>query len=293
MSEFSGLVTSDKPRKLEPAPGGKSGALLATYEGGVKAIVKVTKDKLPRGQRRQRGIPAELHPTREVAFYRASRLLAELRGTEDDEDIVPETVLTTKAVPGVLSSAQLFVPAQHLDELVPELKDLDDPSWGAFLAEACLRVPKVFWKRLLVLDVLGGVRDRHANNVGLRMRATDDELVYRVVAWDNAVSFGKTFDRYHNVFHKHLFRRAVNLGDEWRALDKLTRADLRYALGGLLGPDELEHGFLRTRFFGDYPYRLPWKVCSKGHDDPHDFPDYEAYFYPRTEAPLHMSRVAA
>lgn len=294
VSEFSDLVTSDKPRKLEPAPGGKSGALLATYEGGVKAIVKVSKDKLPSGHRKQRGIRAELHPTREVAFYRASQLLAELRGAgEGDDGLVPETVLTTKAVPGVVSSAQLFIPARHLDEVVPELEDLDDPSWGAFLAEACARVPKVFWKRLLVLDILAGSRDRHANNVGLRMRVVDDQPIYRAVAWDNAVSFGETFDRYHNVFHKHLFRRSVSLGDEWRALDKLTRADLRYALGGLLGPDELEHGFLRTRFFGDYPYRLPWKVCSKGHDDPHEFPDYETYFCPRADSPLHMSRVVA
>lgn len=293
MSEFSDLATKERPLRVDRAPGGKSGALLATYEGGVKAIVKATKDKLPSGHRKQRGIPAELHPTREVAFYRASRLFAELRGSDDDEEIVPETVLTTKAVPGVVSSAQLFVPARHLDDLEPELRDLDSPGWGAALAKACLRVPKVFWKRLLLLDILGGVRDRHANNVGLRMRVVGDRPVYRAVAWDNAVSFGKTFDRYHNVFHKHVFRRSVDLGDEWRAIDRLTRADLRYALGDLVGPDDLEHGFLRTRFFGDYPYRLPWKVCSKGHDDPHDFPDYEAYFYPHADAPLHMSRVAA
>lgn len=294
MSEFTVLVTREKPLKLEPAPGGKSGALLATYEGGVKAIVKARKDRLPSGHRRQRGIPAELHPAHEVAFYRAALLFAELRDAGGGDDcLVPETALTTKAVPGAVASAQLFVPARHLEEVVPELEDLDAPEWGAHLAEACLRVPKVFWKRLLALDILGGVRDRHANNVGLRVRVTDDQPVYRAVAWDNAVSFGQTFDRYHNVFHKHLFRRSVDLGEEWRPLDRLTRADLRYALGGLLTPDELEHGFLRTRFFGDYPYRLPWKVCSKGHDDPHDFPDYRAYFYPSIDSPLHMSRVAA
>lgn len=293
MSEFSDIARREKPVKLEPAPGGKSGALLATYEGGVKAIVKATKDKLPSGHRRQRGIPAVLHPTREVAFYRAAQLLAELRGAGSGDDLVPETVMTTKAVPGVAASAQLFIPASHIDELSPELKDLDDPKWGVHLAAACLRVPKVFWKRLLIADILGGVRDRHANNVGFRMRVEHDQPTYRAVAWDNAVTFGKTFDRYHNVFHKHIFRRSVDLGEEWRPLDRLTRADLRHALGDLVGPDDLEHAFLRTRFFGDYPYRLPWKVCSDGHDDPHEFPDYERYFCHRIDSPLHMSRVAA
>jgi len=300
VSEFADLVTSERPRKLEKAPGGKSGALLATYEGGVRAIVKATKGKLPSGHRKQRGIPAALHPTREVTFYRAAQLLEQLRGGRgpgDDagyDDLVPETVLTTKAVPGVPASAQLFVPARHLDDVVPELRDLDAPDWGGHLVEACSRVPKVFWKRLLVLDIFGGVRDRHANNVGMRMRVSDGQLVYRNVAWDNAVSFGKTFDRYHNVFHKHIFRRSVDLGDEWYVVDRLTRADMRYAaLDEYLQPDELEHAFLRTRFFLDYPYRLPWKVCSKGHDDPHDFPDYQAYFDPVVEAPLHMSRVVA
>ena len=286
MSEFADLVTSEKPRELGPAPGGKSGALLATYAGGVKAIVKAVKDKLPSGHRKQRGIPAALHPSREVAFHRSAVMLG-------CGDLVPETVMTTKAVPGTIASAQLFIPARHLDELRPRLRNLDAPDWGKTLVDACSVVPKAFWKRLLLLDILGGVRDRHANNVGLRMRVIDDRPVYRVVAWDNAVSFGKTFDRYHNVFHKHIFRHSVDLGDEWRLFDRLTRADLRCALDEFLEPEELEHAFLRTRFFGDYPYRLPWKVCSKDNDDPRDFPDYGSYFSPATEAPLHMARVAA
>lgn len=286
MSEFADLVRREKPLSLDPAPGGKSGALLATYEGGVRAIVKAAKDKLPSGHRRQRGISAELHPTREVAFYRAAVMLGY-------GDLVPETVLTSKAVPGVVSSAQLFVPAHHLDDVVPELRDLDAPGWSTHLVDACLRAPKEFWKRLLILDIIGGVRDRHANNVGLLMHVDDDQLIYRIVAWDNAVSFGKTFDRYHNVFHKHIFRRSVDLGDEWRVLDRLTRADLRHAAGELLQPDEIDHAFLRARFFCDFPYRFPWKVCSKGNDDPLEFPDYRAYFEPSAAGSLHMPRIAA
>lgn len=286
MSAFTDVATREKPRKLGRAPGGKSGALLATYDGGVKAIIKVVKDKLPSGHHKQRGIPAALHPTREVAFYQASLMLGY-------DGIVPETVITTKAVPGFVASAQQFVPASHLDDVVPELKDLDDPDWGQHLLQACTRVPKVFWKRLLILDIYGGVRDRHANNIGLRMSVDDDQPIYRNVAWDNAVSFGKTFDRYHNVFHKHIFRRAIDLGDEWDVIDRTTRADMRYALGEWLQPEDIEHAFLRAQFFRDYPYRLPWKVCSKGHDDPHEFPDYDTYFRPVRTGPLHMPHVIA
>lgn len=284
MSEFSSLVTREKPRELGPAPGGKSGALLATYEGGVRAIVKVVKSRLPSGHHKQRGVPAALHPLREVAYYELDQMLG--------YGLVPETALTSKAVPGRQASAQLFIPALHLDDLQPSLADTDAEDWGDRLVEACVRVPKVFWKRLLVLDVIGGVRDRHANNVGVLMRVVDDHPAYRPVAWDNAVSFGKTFDRYHNVFHKYLFRRSVDLGDEWVKLDRLTRADLRFAVGELVNGDDIEHAFKRARFFCDYPYRLPWKVCSDGRDGSRDFPDYRAYFEPSREGPLHMSRVA-
>lgn len=273
------------------APGGKSGALLATYEGGMRAVVKVPKRKLPSGHRRQRGIAAELHPTREVAFYRAALMLRDLAGS-DDEVVVPETVLTTKAVPGTVASAQMFVPVRRLDQVNPKLRDLDSVGWGSALDAACAVVPKRIWKGLLVLDIVGGARDRHSNNVGLVMRVdAGDRPVYRVAAFDNAVSFGLSFDRYHNVFHKHLFRRSVDLGDLWVVVDKLTRSDLRDAVGDLLQPDEVDHAFRRARFFVDFPYRLPWKVCSKGNDDPSSFPDYRSYFSPAREVPLHMGRV--
>jgi hypothetical protein len=286
VSEFSDLVLSEKPLKIGKAPGGKSGALLATYEGGVKAILKVSKEKLPSGHRKQRGIPAAVHPMHEVAFYNAAKLF-------DFESIVPETVLTTKAIDGAITSAQKFVPAHHINELQPALKNVNDPKWGAILAETCMVVPKKFWKHLLALDILGGVRDRHANNVGFLIKSEDDRPVYRLIAWDNAVSFGKTFDRYHNVFHKFIFRRSVDLGDTWHALDGLSRADLRDALGEYLQPDEIENAYLRVRFFVDFPYRLPWKVCSKGDDSPHGFPSYKSYFDPVEERPLHLLRVPA
>ncbi len=286
MTSFSDLVTREKPKSVEPAAGGKSGALLATYENGVKAIVKVSKDRLPSGHRRQRGIAASLHPTREVAFYRAASLLG-------FNDLVPETALTLKAMPGQTASAQLFVPAHHLNEVEPRLKEINNKHWGKVLAETCAAVPMQLWKNLLAVDILGGVRDRHANNVGFVLRTKNDAPSYSIVAWDNAVSFGKSFDRYHNVFHKYLFRRSVDLGGTWKPLDRLTRADLRDALGDYLLPEEIEDAYLRVRFFIDFPYRLPWKVCSKGIDDPHAFPKYRSYFDPVEVAPLHLLRIPA
>jgi hypothetical protein len=284
MTAFSSLVTREKPKKLEDAPGGKSGALIATYENGVKAIVKVSKDRLPSGHRKQRGIPAALHPTREVAFYRAAKLLG-------FGDLVPETVITLKAMPGQFASAQVHVPAHHLNEMQPKLKDVNSKHWGALLAETCALVPQRFWKNLLAVDILGGVRDRHANNVGFVMHTENDRPAYHIVAWDNAVSFGKAFERYHNVFHKYLFRRSVDFGTTWEPLDRLTRADLNDALGDYLLPDEIEDAYLRVQFFLDYPYRLPWKVCSKGEDSPHAFPNYRSYFDPVVETPLHLLRI--
>ena len=286
MTEFSRLVTKEPPLKLSHAPGGKSGALLATYENGMRAIIKVAKSKLPSGHSKQRGIPAELHPTREVAFYRAAKLLGY-------GDLVPETVLTTKACSGRLASAQLFIPAHHLNELQPKLKNTDDKKWGALLAETCMVVPKQFWKNLLAVDILGGVRDRHANNVGLLVRSQDDRPTYRVVAWDNAVSFGKAFDRYHNVFHKFLLRRSFDFAGTWGSIERLQRGELRDSLGEFLRPVEIEDAYLRVQFFLDFPYRLPFRVCSDGNDSPHAFPDYQRYFRPTTERPLHLLHVAA
>lgn len=285
MSEFSDLVTRERPLSIRRAPGGKSGALLATYEGGAKAIIKAPKVKLPSGYRRQRGILAELHPTREVAFYRAAVMLG-------CADLVPETVLTTKAIDGVVASAQMFMPIRQLHQMQPRLEELDRPGWGLLLEEACSVVPKRFWKSLLVLDIVGGSRDRHSNNIGIIIRVDDDDKpMHRIVAFDNAVSFGLSFDRYHNVFHKHIFRRSIDLGDAWSTLDKLTLSDVRTHLNDLLQPDEISHALMRAKFFVDFPYRLPWRVCSKGNDDPNSFPDYRNYFFRHRDVPLHMRRV--
>lgn len=277
MSAFSDLVTSQKPSKLASLPGGKSGALLATYDSGLKAVIKISKEALPNGKTRQRGIPVLTHPQREIAFYELAKLLG-------FDHLVPETVLTTAAVPGFTASAQLFVPAQKLKQLEPELKDVHADSWMKTLASTASLVPRHVWRQLLALDLIACSRDRHAGNVGLRLRLVEDRPVYRLVAWDNAVSFGKTFRNYHNVFHKALFRTSVQFDDVWSVLDSITDAQLTDALSPYLDAEEVEHACARRRFFQEFPYRLPWKMLSRGHEDPADFPDYRAYFEPFVEA---------
>ena len=154
-------------------------------------------------------------------------------------------------------------------------------------------VPIETWRKLLVLDILGGVRDRHVNNVGILMRSDGTSPTYQPVAWDNAVSFGRTFDLYHNVFHKFLFRRSFDLGAAWKVVDKINKADLRDALGEYLQRDFIDDAYKRITFFRDFPYRLPFKICSKGDDSPNEFPSYARYFDPVVERPLHLVHVLA
>jgi hypothetical protein len=286
MSEFARMVTAEKPADLKKLKVGKTGALLARYKSGVKAVIKPVKQTLPNGKAMQRGIPVVTHPQREVAFYQLAKLLGY-------EYLVPETVLTDKALPDTKASAQLFVPAVKLYEIQPRMLDVHASTWKRDFIDTSLKVPKRFWRELLALDIIAGARDRHANNVGFSLRMIDDRPVYRLVAWDNAVSFGRTFAGYHNVFHKFLFRAAVKFDEVWPVLDRLSHAQFYEALDQYLTPEEIDHAWLRLRFFQDFPYRLPWKVCSEGHDSPREFPDYRAYFEPFIEErPLLLSMSA-
>jgi len=279
-STFSTLVLEKTPTSVKHLTEGKTGALLATYANGVKAIVKPAKRKLPNGKTTQRGISVGSHPRREVAFYQLSKLLG--------FNIVPETVLTTKAVPGVEASVQVFMPAYHLKQFNPKLSDVHNKGWKTTLIKTALRVSKDQWRQLLALDIIAGARDRHANNVGVTMHIEDNRPIYNLVAWDNAATFGLTFARYHNVFHKYLFRQSVNFDKIWPVLDKITLKDLRRTLGPYVSEEEVGHAFMRMEFFQEYPYKLPWRVASDGNDGPSDFPDYKAFFEPVVEKAQHL-----
>lgn len=277
-SAFHKLITENEPTEVKPLSKGKSGALIATYRNGVKAVIKRAKRRMPSGKKTQRDLSVKSQPFREVAFYELNKLLG--------FDLVPETVLTVYK--GKTASAQLFIPAVTLVDLEPKLqKGPGSTGWRSHVIETCKTVPKKFWRQLLTLDIIGGARDRHTNNVGIQMRIKDDQPIFRLIAWDNATTFGKTFYRYHNVFHKLLFRKSVLFDDMWPVLHQVTHDDLMGTLSPYLSTDEVDHAYKRMRFFLDYPYRLPWKVCSLGHDSSNEFPPYTDYFENADEeAPL-------
>lgn len=288
-SAFAKIVTETKPTSVDPLKKGVSGALLATYRGGLRAVLKPAREKLPNGNMRQRGLPVITQPYREAAFYALAKYLG-----SDFEALVPETVLTEHD--GVVASAQLFLPgAMQLYDLNPHLKTLrGDVSWGDEVKKTALKVPKKFWKKLLALDIIAGSRDRHVHNVGITMQLRDATPTFRLHAWDNACSFGQTFKRYHNVFHKFIFRHYVNFDDVWPAWDRITLEGLTQALAPFqLTTAEVNDAYLRTQFFQDYPYRLPWKVVSDGKDRARDFPDYASYFKPILEQPQHLVALGA
>lgn len=287
-SAFAKIVTETKPTEVKSLKEGVSGALIATYRSGLRAVLKPSKEKLPNGNKRQRGLLVSTQPQREVAFYELAKLMG-----KPFEMLVPETVLTTHE--GVPASAQLFLPGamqlHDLNEKIPKLRG--KKGWRAEVKKTALLVPKAYWRRLLALDIIAGARDRHARNVGITVHLSADKPTYRLHAWDNACTFGKTFKRYHNVFHKFIFRAYVNFDDIWPAWDRLTLEAMQSTLGDLLTAEEVVDAFLRVQFFHEYPYRLPWKVCSQGHDSSKDFPPYTAFFKPVIEQPQHLVALSA
>ena len=281
MSSFAKIVTTQKPNKVEPLKSGNSGAMLATYDNNVRAVIKKRKKTLPNGKHHQRGLSVLTQHRREVAYYQLAKLFG-------FEQLVPETVLTLKVFDDQEEcSAQAFVPAQSLKEIQPLLAQKNElgDDWSQVLVHAALKVPRSQWRQLLALDIVAGVRDRHSGNVGLSLGISQKNVPeYHVVAWDNACTFGRTFAKYHNVFHKYLFRTVVDFETIWPIWNQLTREDYEYALAGLLTQEEIDDAYLRMQFFQQYPYKLPWSVCSEGRDDANEFPDYQNYFQPLVTA---------
>lgn len=266
---FERRVNKAPPETLEPVGSGKSGALLGTWADGTKAIVKVAKNALPNGKTSQRGIPVETHPRRELAYVK----LAEMLGWSS---LVPKVALFQCG--GKEASAQAFLTAAHLNQFCKALNKRTNDGWVEGLRETTGLAPKSQWLRLVVMDLLANSRDRHINNVGLRILFPTDKATYRLVAWDNAVSFGESFHFYHQVFHKYLFRKHLDLSTVWDTLTALREQDFNEVLGSLITPEEVRHAWRRCQFLVEFPYRLPWKRFSKGNEEPGTFPDYKEYF---------------
>ena len=299
MTSFERTVTTQKPVNLRELTEGKTGAQVATYTNGIQAVIKSRRAQLPSGNTTQRELSVKSQPYREVAYWRLALLLdASSRDIRYHSfaEVVPETVLLP---PNLVSgnrttSAQVFMPAQRLQDINPVLKE-DGPgtkSWNEALRATCGQAPIDQWLRVCILDIIAASRDRHANNAGLSLQVTDHGVHYKVVAWDNACTFGTPgFYRYHNVFHKQLFRDRLPLTDYyWEVLSRVRLHDFYTYFDDLVQPygqitrEDVRQAFLRVQFMLHFPQRLPWLVMSRGSDDANGFPTWEHFFKPNVEA---------
>jgi len=268
-SDFQKRVTSSPPREMTPIKVGKSETFEARWQDGTRALVKFSKEKLPSGKVAQRGITALSHPRREVAFWQ----LASLYGYQD---IVPETVLFE--LDGAEASAQAWISAAPLSSFRKSLRSRRNPNWVSDLIAVCSLVPKTQWTKLVILDFVAGARDRHANNVGVRVLLDGGTVSHGLVAWDNAVSFGQTLRFYHQIFHKYLFHERIHLDPLWDSFMSVTEDQIRDALSGLVSPVEVEHACVRKAFLETFPYKMPWAKVSQRTMGVSSFPAYETMF---------------
>ena len=101
---------------------------------------------------------------------------------------------------------------------------------------------------------------------------------YHVIGWDNAATFGPTFTKYHNIYHKILFRERFNLEPLREMLSRLHESDFRNTLGPYLTTVEVKHAYRRLQFLLEFPDKLPWTIMSGGTEDSNGFPHYVDYF---------------
>jgi hypothetical protein len=276
-SEFEQTVTQEKPKKWKPLTGGKSGAHLATYENGIKAVIKRAKKLSPQGKKTQRGLLVSTLPRREVAFGKLARLIG-----PDFMAVTTETVLID--LDGQEASAQKWVTAFHFKDLDNELADRDNDGWVKAFRKVAKLVPEDTWIKLIILDVISGARDRHSNNIGLQLSlAGKGQARYRAVGWDNACTFGRYFRKYHNVIHKYLYPKSIDLTPYWKRLEAIKWPRFYQTFAGLLKDGEIEHAYLRLQFMLEFPYRLPFQIISQGNFDPRQFPEYKPFFLSRGE----------
>jgi hypothetical protein len=271
---FEHIVTTTKPAKVELFREGLVGARLATYPDGLQAVMKPCDERsLKAGKKHQKQIPIRRLPFNEVAFYRLAKLL-------NLKDVVPETVLGSYG--DQHASFQQYVLSKKLYDVEPALTKLDsEQQWvSAFTGLVERHKLEADMAKVSLLDFLACNRDRHGGNYGVRLQLESMKPGWKLVAWDNGVTFGQAFERYHCVGHKYLFRDAFPVEPLWGRLETLTRGGLQEALGDLLDAQQIDNVWLRAQFALEFPYRLPWRVLSKGAQHAADFPSWREYFTP-------------
>ncbi len=263
MTTFSETILQHKPKTVESIGSGKFGAQLATFANGWRAVLKSVSSGSDKSKKEAfRGIDLRTVPFREVAFYQLAKKLGW-------QDIVPETVLGSYK--NELASFQVFVPSIHMRDLNKGIFNPDNKSRVHDLRKAAHTFPKDEWRRLVLLDLIANNRDRHGKNVIVTTPGP------HLMAIDNSIAFGKSFARYRNVFHKHLFPKAFNFAPYRDELSRLKRSDFE-SMVGLLSKVEVDRMFLRTRFLLKFPYLIPFNVMSNGNDGINEFPPRKKFF---------------
>lgn len=276
MADFYKTVESDDAFvKVKDLPG-NNGAQLCRYQNGLQVVVKVIDAKTLTGKTTQRGLPVIDGGRHSLAYRR----LAEMFGWEY---LVPKIVL--KTIKGKQTSIQQYVTAlscRDLDDALVEGADVAKKLWIKRLLHVTDLVSREEWLKLCLLDMLACSRDRHINNVGFRMSGTNEngEATYGLVAWDNDASFGLTFERYYCVFHKYIFpkRMPIFLRDHIDMFSELEYGFFVEKLTEYLTTDEIRDVWLRMQWVVRYPYKMPYKVMSKGAKRPTEFPSYGSFF---------------
>lgn len=259
MSSFHDIATSQRAR-TSPLTGGKFGAQLAVFDGGVKAILKV-KGNIGKTFR---GIPVSTFHRREVAAYRVDR---DLLGF----GVVPETLLINWR--GQEASLQKYVEGVQPKELVPGVFDRKLDDWKHRIAKFAEMVNLEDMVKIIVLDLVIGNADRHARNLII------DTYNHGVVAIDNGTSFGPDFRLFKNIFYKYLFTNRLDIPDP--VLSKLSgigHKAVKDCIGSLLTPKEVEYTYWRIRFVVDHPDRLAFARVSQGNFNNNEFPHYSNWF---------------
>lgn len=279
-TQFESTVKRMKPKSLRMFSEGKVGARLATYANGIEAVMKVAHPSTMKGERSmQNGIPTAKIPSREVAFYKLSRLFG--------FNVVPETVLGT--FEGHATSFQQYMSSAKLYDVDPRLRHpkRDKEAWSIALREV-LRdsVQLQDTVKLTLLDFIACSRDRHAANYGAALDIDQGKARWRLIGWDNGCAFGLTQEKYHCVAHKHLFRHSFDLSSVWKQLQKLKRSELIDTLVPLITEEAAGHVWLRVQFILTFPHRMPWVTLSEGSDEQDAFPSYAEWFRPLVERQL-------
>lgn len=253
MSKFHETVTTQKP-DLKTIGKGRFGAKLATYENGVRAVIKPERF----GNDLFRGIPSDELCRREVLAYHFDRDVLKF-------NIVPETLIG-KFGKSSRASIQEFKQGYVPKDIVPKVFNREQEDWKQRVAKLASMMPAEDTQKMILMDLVIGSKDRHAANALINVDAK------KLYAIDNGVAFGKSFKFYRNVFHKYLhFKSFTPTKEMLKAVEAVTLPVCKEVLIWLTDAEQ-EAVYARAQFVLEKSDKLDFWTLSKGNLGQNDFP---------------------